>query len=82
MQQYSKIDIAIAAFASALLPGAGQLFALRFASSAFFFFASLFFYVRYPPVGFLLHGFSVLDALAYGIWKLCNQKCCKKDCNS
>lgn len=82
MQQYSKIDAAIAAFACALLPGAGQLFALRFVAAAFFFFASLFFYVRYPPVGFFLHGLSVIDALAYGIWKLYNQKCCKKDRNS
>ncbi len=62
MKTYSRFDIVLAVCASAIVPGLGQLFELKYRYATMFFFGTVAGYMLYPPVGYCVHIVAVVEA--------------------
>jgi len=71
-------DVVIAVVGSLVIPGLGQLFCLKYARAAGFFFAALASFIFLPPLAVAVYLASAVDAGRLVRAKIGNQKCCKK----
>ena len=62
MKKYTFFDVALAVCASAIAPGLGQFFQLKYRRATAFFIGVILGYAVYPPVGFLVHATAIFEA--------------------
>ncbi len=65
-------DAVLAVLASALFPGAGQVFERRYVEGALFLIAVLMWGLLFMPIGYAVYGWNLVDALVCAVKKCRN----------